>query len=112
MRQPTVISVADAVLTHPDPAVSGTAQAKDRAILETNGVLVGIWEVTAGEFEDEMEGDEMFVVSSGRATIVPADGSAPFDIAAGDVCTFPAGYRSRWIVHEALRKAYHYTDPS
>jgi uncharacterized cupin superfamily protein len=66
----------------------------------------GIWTVTPGKFHDVMEGDETFVVLAGRMTVTPDDGSAAFEVKAGDVCVFPRGYRSVWTVHEKIVKGY------
>jgi uncharacterized cupin superfamily protein len=75
-------------------------------------VFSGIWSVTPGVFHDVMDGDETFVVLAGRMTVAPDDGSAPFDVEAGDVCVFAAGYRSVWTVHETIVKGYHIELPA
>ncbi len=75
-------------------------------------IVRGIWEATAGRFASVLEGDETFVVVSGRATIQPEWGD-PIEIGPGDLCVFEAGLRSVWTIHETLRRAYHieYREP-
>lgn len=75
-------------------------------------VSSGIWSVTPGRFHDVMDGDETFVVLAGRMTVEPEDGSPPFEVGAGDVCVFAAGYRSVWTVHETIVKGYHIELPA
>ena len=69
-------------------------------------VVRGIWEATEGRFASVLEGDETFVVVSGRATIEPEWGD-PIEVGPGDLCVFEAGLRSVWTIHETLRRAYH-----
>ena len=109
---PTVTRTAVVNPRDPDPVVvlAVFPEAFDFPVHEpAAGTYVGVWVLSPGTVEDTMAGDETFVVVSGRATIEPVDGSAPFDIGPGDLCTFPAGYQSRWVVHEELREAYHLT---
>jgi uncharacterized cupin superfamily protein len=47
----------------------------------------------------------MFVVISGRATIMP-DGGEPYDVGPGALGVLEEGARTTWVVHETLRKAY------
>lgn len=75
-------------------------------------VSSGIWSVTPGTFHDVMDGDETFVVLAGHMTVTPDDGSPPFEVKAGDVCVFAAGYRSVWTVHETIVKGYHIALPA
>ena len=75
-------------------------------------VFSGIWSVTPGKFHDVMDGDETFVVLAGHMTVAPDDGSSPFEVNAGDVCVFAAGYRSVWTVHETIVKGYHIELPA
>ncbi len=72
----------------------------------------GIWSVTPGVFHDVMDGDETFVVLAGRMIVAPEDGSPSFEVKAGDVCVFAAGYRSVWTVHETIVKGYHIELPA
>ncbi|MET7872486.1 cupin domain-containing protein [Streptomyces cyaneofuscatus] len=65
----------------------------------------GIWQITPGVVTDT-EANELFVVVSGRATVVVEDG-ATLEIGPGDACVLREGDRTTWTVHETLRKAYH-----
>ena len=51
----------------------------------------------------------MFVVVAGRATIELLDTGRVLDVAAGDVCVLTEGERTRWTIHETLRKVYQIT---
>jgi uncharacterized cupin superfamily protein len=79
---------------------------RDLYVSPDEQVFSGIWSVTPGKYHDLMEGDETFVVLAGRVTVEPEDGSATFEVGAGDVCVFSAGYRSVWTVHETVVKGY------
>lgn len=83
------------------PAASGTILWKSADSALANG----IWECTPGTFDWEHV-DETLCVVSGRATIEPEAG-APFEIGSGSVVFFPSGTRTRWTVHETIRKAFH-----
>ena len=65
----------------------------------------GIWECTPGTF-DWIHTDETAMLVAGRVTVTP-EGGEPFEIAAGDVVFFPEGTKTRWQVHETVRKAFH-----
>jgi len=79
---------------------------RDLYVSPDERVFSGIWSVTPGKYHDLMDGDETFVVLSGRMTVEPEDGSQAFDVKTGDVCVFAAGYRSVWTVHETIVKGY------
>jgi uncharacterized cupin superfamily protein len=65
---------------------------------------VGVWEHTAGASSD-VEADEVFIVLSGRATVVVTDGPT-LDLAPGTLGVLEAGAATTWTVHETLRKVY------
>ncbi|MEV6076069.1 cupin domain-containing protein [Streptomyces sp. NPDC052069] len=92
-----------------DPAqiVSGDPVVTGKVLWESgDGKQVrGIWQITPGVVTDT-EADELFVVVSGRATVV-VDGGATLEIGPGDACVLREGDRTTWTVHETLRKAYH-----
>lgn len=70
------------------------------------GIERGLWEITEGVVEDT-ETDEMLVVVSGRATIEFLDeGGRTMELAPGTVGFLKAGARTRWTIHERLRKVY------
>jgi uncharacterized cupin superfamily protein len=91
----------------PDSVVEGNPQASG-AILwmsDDHKHCNGIWECTPGTF-DWTHTDETATILQGRATVTPQDGE-PIEIAGGDLVFFPEGTKSRWHVHETVRKSFH-----
>lgn len=86
--------------------VSGTPRVAERTLWTSpdGRVESGIWEITPGVSTD-VEADEVFVVLAGRAT-VEVEGGPTLELGPGVVGTLRAGDRTRWTVHETLRKAY------
>ncbi|MFE1173787.1 cupin domain-containing protein [Streptomyces sp. NPDC058773] len=84
-----------------EPVVTGKVlwEAPDRRQIR------GIWQITPGVVTDT-EANELFVVVSGRATI-EVEGGQVLEVGPGDACILREGDRTRWTVHETLRKAYH-----
>jgi uncharacterized protein len=107
------LSVADAVLEPAplDPAqvVAGAPEVSELVLSESQDgrVLRGIWQMTPGVVTDT-ETDELFVVLSGRATIEFEDGTV-LKVGPGDVALLTEGAKTRWTVHETLRKVYQAT---
>lgn len=64
----------------------------------------GVWEMTPGVVDD-VEADEMFTLVTGRVTLETEDGRR-VDLGPGDVGVLEAGVRTRWTVHETIRKTY------
>jgi uncharacterized cupin superfamily protein len=107
------VHIPDAELTpsplDPSTIVSGTPEVSSTVLHESadgrgGGVSGGIWQITPGVVTD-VEADEIFVVVSGRATIEFEDGPT-IEVGPGDACVLERGARTRWTVHETLRKAY------
>lgn len=71
----------------------------------------GVWQITPGVVTD-VEADEMFVVVAGSATIELLSSDRVIEVAAGDVCVLAEGERTRWTIHETLRKVYQITSPA
>ena len=69
----------------------------------------GVWQHTPGVSTD-VEVDEIFVVVSGRATI-EVQGGPTLEVGPGDVGVLASGARTRWTVHETLRKVFHVDVP-
>lgn len=66
----------------------------------------GIWELREGVTTDT-EVDELFVVLSGRATVVFEDPALPdLEVGPGSVVRLAEGMRTTWTVTETLRKVY------
>ena len=107
------LPVAEAVLEpvdlDPSQVVAGTPEVSELVLSESadGRVVRGIWQMTPGVVTDT-EADEMFVVLSGRATIEFADGTV-LEVGPGDVALLTEGAKTRWTVHETLRKAYQAT---
>jgi len=105
---------ADVVTAKLDPwpleasqIVAGSPQASGTILWKSadSTLANGIWECTPGTF-DWQHADETLCVVAGRATIAP-EGGEPFEIGPGSVAFFPAGTRTRWTIHETIRKAFH-----
>ncbi|PBC81801.1 hypothetical protein SAMN05216511_5534 [Streptomyces sp. KS_16] len=103
--------IADADL-EPDPLdpsqiVAGEPVVTGKVLWESpdGRQLRGIWQITPGVVTDT-EANELFVVVSGRATI-EVEGGSVLEVGPGDACVLREGDRTRWTVHETLRKAYH-----
>jgi uncharacterized cupin superfamily protein len=88
----------------PGQVVSGDPRVGAAGITAADGVEVGVWAHTVGVSTD-VEADEVFVVLSGRARIDLEDGTA-LEVGPGDVGILPPGARTRWTIHEDLRKVY------
>ncbi len=87
-----------------DKAVAGRPRAGVVPLPGVAGLAVGVWEHSAGTSTD-VEADEVFVVLRGRAT-VEVDGGPTLELVPGDLCVLEAGARTRWTVHEDLRKVF------
>ena len=103
-------AVTDPPLVHePLPADEVIAGAPTTAVVvldDTGDREIGIWEMTPGTARDT-EADELFVVLSGRATIVFEDPAlAELEIGPGSVVRLAEGMRTTWTVTETLRKVY------
>ena len=105
---------ATVALTHePVPAdqvVAGSPTTASLVLDDSDGVEIGVWEMTPGTATDT-EIDEVFIVISGRASVVfdeVLDGVVPpaIELAPGAVVRLTAGMRTTWTVHETLRKVY------
>lgn len=107
-------SVADMTLFDEplDPAqiAAGSPVVSHRLLSESadGRVQRGVWQITPGVVTDT-EADEMFTVLAGSATIDLLDTGRSFDVSAGDVCVLTQGERTRWTIHETLRKVYQIT---
>jgi uncharacterized protein len=95
----------------PDQVVSGSPVVSHLLLDESpdGRVARGVWQITPGVVTD-VESDEMFVVVAGRASIELLDRGEVLDVVAGDVCVLTKGERTRWTIHETLRKVYQITE--
>jgi uncharacterized protein len=92
-----------------DQIVSGSPEARSRVLHTSRDGRIerGVWEITPGVVTD-VEADELFVVVSGRATI-EVEGGPTLVVGPGDAVILRPGWRTRWTVHETLRKVYQVT---
>ena len=93
-----------------DQVVAGSPTVGTLVLDDSDGVEIGIWEMTPGTATDT-EIDEVFIVIAGRATVVydevpDAAGLPAIELAPGAVVRLAAGMRTTWTVHETLRKVY------
>ena len=108
-----VVHVAEAALVpeplDPSQVVSGAPEVRASVLHASDDGRVerGIWEITPGVVTD-VEADELFVVVAGRATI-EVEGGPTLEVGPGDAVVLEAGARTRWTVHETLRKVYQVT---
>jgi uncharacterized cupin superfamily protein len=93
----------------PTTILAGSPEVTEAVLWESpDGRIVrGIWRITEGVVTD-VEQDELFVVIEGRATI-EVEGGSTLEVAPGDVCVLEHGARTKWTVHEALRKVFQLT---
>jgi len=97
-------SELDASPLDPAQVVDGDPQVRVLGLHDADDLGVGVWQHGPGVSTD-VEADEVFVVLSGRAT-VEVEGGPVLEVGPGDVGLLPAGARTRWTVHETLRKIY------
>lgn len=88
----------------PDKVQAGSPRAGVASVSGVAGLAVGVWEHTAGTSTD-VEADEVFVVLRGRAT-VEVEGGPTLEVGPGDLAVLEAGARTRWVVHQDLRKVF------
>jgi uncharacterized protein len=102
-----------AELSAPTPrpvVVSGDPHEASRSILDVNGLEVGVWSCTPGEFPFRRDGyDEVFCILDGVGTLdvnVGEGAVQSFALEPGAVILTPAGTTGTWRVRETVRKAY------
>lgn len=76
---------------------------------EDGRIVRGVWECTPGVVTD-VEQDELFVILQGRAT-VEVEGGPTLELMPGVVGVLERGARTRWSVHETIRKVFRITLP-
>ena len=106
---PLPVYPAASLALAPAPLASEQVLAGDPVVRATElrddgRVTVGVWEHKPGMSSD-VESDEVFVVLAGWAT-VEVEGGPRLELRLGDVAFLEAGWRTRWTVHETLRKVY------
>jgi uncharacterized protein len=105
------VSVADVDLdpfpVPPEWVIEGDPQASAVILWRsTDGKqCMGVWECTPGLF-DWTHTDETATIQQGRVTVTLEDGKT-FELEPGDVVFFPEGTKSRWQVHDTVKKTFH-----
>jgi len=94
----------DVIALEPTDATQNAPSAGWVQVGVIEGAGVGIWEHTVGVSTD-VEEDEVFVVLSGRATVVERGGT-PTEFVPGDIGRLAAGTHTTWTVHEQMRKIW------
>ncbi len=88
----------------PDEVVDGSPTAAVSTLGSVGEVEVGLWEMSEGTARDT-EVDEVFVVVSGRGSVLFEDGER-IDLAPGVAVQLSAGERTVWTVTERVRKVW------
>lgn len=106
----TGVDAAALPLTHEplptEEVLDGAPTTAVRTLATLGDAEIGLWEMTPGTASD-VEGDEVFVVLSGRATIAFDDAALPdLAVGPGSVVRLAEGQRTVWTVTETLRKIY------
>ena len=90
----------------PARVISGTPTASQRTLHRADGVEIGIWEITPGEFHSTKSGlTEFMHFVSGAGRIEHSDGTVTV-IAPGAVLHVFDGWSGIWRVTETARKCY------
>ncbi|MHC5795790.1 cupin domain-containing protein [Lacisediminihabitans sp. FW035] len=89
----------------PEQVVDGAPTTGSAAFTSLGDLEVGVWEMSVGAMRD-VEGDEIFVVIAGRATVTFDDDDRVLELAPGSVARLVAGERTVWRVTETIRKVY------
>lgn len=74
------------------------------------GLVVGVWQCSAGSFRWHFDCDEIVYILSG-AVEVEQDGQRHL-LEAGSVALFPVGSVSRWTVRDHVRKLFVHRHPT
>ncbi|KQM81312.1 cupin domain-containing protein [Agromyces sp. Leaf222] len=90
----------------PARVLAGDPQTAEHVLVAREGLEIGVWEVTPGEFASAKHGiGEVMQFLSGEGTITHADGSAT-RIAPGTVVALEPGWTGTWRVTATVRKVY------
>jgi uncharacterized protein len=92
----------------PSQILEGTPEASGKILWRSDDdrLAVGIWCCTPGSFS-WTHVDETLIVIEGRVTVEREDGAGVIELRPGVVAFFEEGLRTRWRVHETVRKGFH-----
>ena len=110
MREATAEIAALELIIARDPVaaeqvVDGAPTAGFTTLATFGELEVGVWEMTVGAMQD-VEGEEVFVVIAGRATVTFDAGDRVMNLSVGSVARLAAGEHTVWTVTETIRKVY------
>jgi uncharacterized cupin superfamily protein len=77
----------------------------------TDTVQIGLWKpgpMADTPIEVELEADETLLVLGGTGRL-RIDGAAPHELRPGDIVSVPKGARTSWVVDEAFRELWVYS---
>lgn len=90
----------------PSRIVAGTPQCAEKVLVASDGVEIGVWEVTAGCFlSAKPDSGEVMHFLAGSGTLTHQDGSVT-DIGPGITVSLQPGWSGEWNVVETVRKVY------
>jgi uncharacterized cupin superfamily protein len=78
----------------------------------TDTVQIGLWKpgpMVDTPIEVELEADETLLVLTGSGRL-GVNGAAPVDLRPGDIVSLPKGARTSWVVDEAFRELWVYSE--
>lgn len=90
----------------PDP-IEGVSRSTGRLVFKgpNNQPETGLWVCTPGRWRLSIPRDELCYFVAGHATYRREDGES-FDVSAGTLVLFPAGWSGECTVHDTLRNTY------
>jgi uncharacterized cupin superfamily protein len=90
----------------PARVLAGDPQTAEHVLVARDGLEIGVWEVTPGEFaSSKPDVGEVMQFLEGAGEIAHADGSVTA-IAAGTVLSLEPGWSGTWRVTAPVRKVY------
>ncbi|GAA1939177.1 cupin domain-containing protein [Agromyces allii] len=90
----------------PARVLAGDPQTAEHVLAVRDGLEIGVWEVTPGEFASaKPTSGEVMQFLSGEGSITHADGSVT-RIAPGSVLVLEPGWTGTWRVSATVRKVY------
>lgn len=86
--------------------VSGNPVASTLVLRDDPGHQLGLWHVTEGSFRTDHAGYVEYIhILAGRGQLVDEEDNV-INLEPGVTVLMDAGWRGRWIVHEAIIKTY------
>lgn len=90
----------------PARVLAGEPRTGERVLVARDGLEIGVWEVTPGEFASaKPDVGEIMQFLAGEGTITHADGTVT-RITPGTIVTLEPGWTGTWRVTTTVRKVY------